>query len=135
MGYAHSVFLILAGLAYILLLFDTGLSAGIAMQASRISLILMAPLLWGFLLLNGKPKTQLRSLNITQIVIVLLLVFYYYLLWSAGTYGQWLDGTGGSSGWVLGGFAPIFGYIFLSLSVRVLARNLRKLSRMDRLRG
>ena len=134
MGYIHSIFLILSGLFYALLLFDVGSSPGNVTQAPKIAMILMAPALWGCLLLNGKPKTQVRFLKITQIMIVVLSVLYYYLLWSTGIFGQWFDSVGGSSGWMLGGLAPILGYVFLSLSVRTLTRNLKLLDRVHRLR-
>ncbi|MCY4160207.1 MAG: hypothetical protein OXE92_10065 [Bacteroidetes bacterium] len=134
MGYLHSVFLTLAGLSYALLFFGIDTSLGNVILITRFSLALMAPVLLGCLLLRGKSKIQLRSLKIIQMVIVLFSAFYYYFLWSSGAFDLWFGGGANFLEIAVVGFSPILGYVFLSGSIRVLARKLRVLARVGRLR-
>jgi len=135
MGYLHSVFLILSGLVYVLLFFDLNAFSGNGIQAARISLILIASALLVGIVLHRKPKVQARFLRIIQMVVVVFSAFYYYLLWTTGVFDQWFGSGGIFQEFAISGFAPILGYLFLSLSVRVLVRNLKTLARVDRLRG
>ncbi len=135
MGRIHTVFLVLSALAFSLLLFSAAPSSSGAVQFARIGLILMAPVLLGSLLLHGRPEKQVSVLKIVRMAIVLLLILYYYLLWSTGAFA-------GSSiiqeqfwGFIVSRFSPMLGYIFLSVSVRILTRNLKLLSQVDRLRN
>lgn len=133
MGYIHSVFLIVSALAYSLLLFDLGASSGTVLQAIRVILILVAPILLGSLVLHGRPQVQSKVLMAAQIIAVIMSAVYYYLLWGAGLLAG-LDSEIGFFRWSVRSFAPILGYGFLSLAVRTLARKLKILSQVGRLR-
>ncbi len=135
MGRIHTVFLVLSALAFSLLLFSAAPSSGGTVQFVRIGLILMAPVLLVSLLLHGKPEKQVSVLKTVRMAIVLLLILYYYFLWSTGTLSGRPDGEGPYWDFIASWFSPMLGYVFLSLSVRVLTRNLKLLSQMDRLRG
>ena len=133
MGYFHSVVLIASALAYLLLLFDLGDSSGTVLQAARIILILVAPVLLGSLVFRGGLEVQSKVLKAAQIIAVILSAVYYYLLWSTGFFaGQEIEI--GRFRWLVRLFAPILGYAFLSLAVRTLDRKVRALSQAGRLR-
>ncbi len=135
MGHTHTVFLVLSALAFSILFFDPSTSSGDTVQVVEIGLMLMAPVLLTSLLFHGSPGRQAGVLKIVRILIVLLLILYYYLLWNAGALRGWSDQDGQSLESILFRFSPMLGYIFLTLSVRVLAQNLKRLRQMDRLRG
>ena len=134
MGRTHNVFLVFAALAFSLLLFDAAPSYSGTVQFVRIGLILMAPVLLGSLLLHGKPERQVSVLKTVRMAIALLLAVYYYSLWSTGVFTEWSDSEGRFWGFIAARFSPMLGYLFLSLSVRTLTRNLKLLSQVDRLR-
>ncbi|MCY3595771.1 MAG: hypothetical protein OXH01_11120 [Bacteroidetes bacterium] len=95
----------------------------------------MAPVLLVSLLLHGKPEKQVSVLKTVRMAIVLLLILYYYFLWSTGALAGLSDSEGRYWKFIASWFSPMLGYVFLSLSVRVLTRNLKLLSQVDRLRG
>lgn len=132
MGYIHSVFLTVSALAYLLLLFDLGDSSGAVLQAARIILVGIALVLLGSLVLRGRPEVQVKVLKAAQTIAVILSAVYYYLLWSAGFFAG-LESEVGLFRWLVRSFAPIFGYTFLSLAVRILDRKIRVLSQVGRL--
>ncbi len=135
MGRTHTVFLVLSALAFSFLFFSAVPSFDGTVQFVRIGLILMAPVLLGSLLLYGRPEKQVSVLKTVRMAIVLLLILYYYSLWSTGTFAASSDDEGQLWGFIASRFSPMLGYIFLSISVRVLTRNLKLLSQADRLRG
>ena len=135
MGRIHSVFLVLSALAFSLLLFSPAPSSDGTVQFVRIGLILMAPVLLVSLLLYGKPEKQVSVLKTVRMAVVLLLILYYYFLWSTGALAGLSDSEGRYWEFIASWFSPMLGYVFLSLSVRVLTRNLKLLSQVDRLRG
>ena len=95
----------------------------------------MVPVLLGSLLLHGRPEKQVSVLKTIRMATVLLLILYYYFLWSTGAIAGWSDSEGRIWGFIASRFSPMLGYVLLSLSVRVLTRNLKLLSQVDRLRG
>lgn len=131
----HTIFLILSALSFSLLLFDASSFSGDMIWFVRIGLILMAPVLLSGLLFHRRPKKQVSVLKIIRVISVLFLILYYYLLWSTGTLAGWSDSEGRFWWPIMSRFSPILGYVFLSLSVRILTRNLKLLSQVDRLRG
>lgn len=133
MGYIHSVFLTVSALAYLLLLFDLGDSSGTVLQAARIILVVTALVLLGSLVLRDRPEVQSKVLKAAQIIVVILSAVYYYLLWSTGFFAG-LESEIGLFRWLVRSFAPILGYIFLSLAVRTLDRKIKVLSQVGRLR-
>ena len=135
MGYLHSIFLVLSGLSYLLVLLAPDSSYGGPTQAVEIALISMGGLLMGSLLLHKQSTVHARVLIIIQIIVVILSVFYYYFYWRVGAFSDWSGTREGRMEFIFVGLPPILGYIFLSLSVRTLTRKLRVLSRVDRLRG
>ncbi len=135
MGRIHTIFLMFSALAFSLLLFGEVPSSDGKIQFVRIGLILMVPVLLGSLLLHGRPKKQVSVLKTVRMAMVLLISLYYYFSWSVGAFSEWPGGEGQFWEFISSWVSPVLGYIFLSLSVRVLIRNLKLLSQMDRLRG
>ena len=133
MGYIHSVSLTASALAYLLLLFDLGDSSGMLIQAARIILIGLAFVLLGSLVLCGGHEVQSKVLKAAQIVAVILSGVYYYLVWRTGFFAG-LEIEIGPFRWLVRAIAPILGYTFLSLAVRILNRKIRMLSHVGRLR-
>ncbi len=134
MGHLHSFFMVLSGLAYSSLLFSTGTFSAGTVHTLKICMILIAIFLWSFLFLYKRPELQVRALIITQIVVIILSILYYYFYWDMGVFSQWSQTRELRRDFIMVGFPPILGYIFLSLSVRVLTRKLRVLRQVDRLR-
>ena len=128
MGYTHSVLLVLSGLSCAPLFFISLPPLG---EPVRIGLSLMAPVLLGSILLHRNPRIQIRLLTIIQITFVVLSIFHYYVLLSTG---ELMNFDGGTLTWTVLAFSPVLGYVFLSSSIRVLARNLKILDQADRLR-
>ena len=135
MGYQHSIFIVFSGLSYLLLLLDTTSHVTALAQITRISLMIMGVLILCSLLLQGKPHMQQRSLRIIQSIIIVSSGGYYYFLWASGIVSQWFGADGHMWSLMISGILPIFGYGFLSTSVRILNRNLKLLRNVDRLRG
>lgn len=133
MGYIHSVFLTVSALAYLLLLFDLGDFTGTMLQAARIILVVVALALLGSLVLRDRRDVQSKVLKAAQIIAVTLSAVYYYLIWSAGVFTG-LESEIGLFRWLVRSFAPILGYMFLSLAVRTLDRKIRVLSQVGRFR-
>ena len=134
MGFRHFIFGILSGLTYLLLFFDhSEVIVGFA-QIVKISIATMGILILGSLVLHRNYRFQLRALNIIQIVVVLLTAVYYYLLWQNGAFSNWLQGDHQQWWFMIVMLCPIFGYGFLSISVRILHRNLKLIRSVDRLR-
>jgi len=134
MGFRHSIFVVLSGLTYVLLLFDHSEAIAGTAQTVQISLVTMGGLILGGLLLHRNANTQLRVLNLLQILVVLLTAVYYYLLWQNGAFADWFRGDHQHWWFMIIKLSPIFGYGFLSVSVRILHRNLRLIKSVDRLR-
>jgi hypothetical protein len=132
MGYIHSAFLTVSALAYLLLLIDLGDSSRAVLQAARIILVGIALVLLGSLVLRDRPEVQSKVLKAAQVFAVILSAGYY-LLWSAGFFAG-LESEIDLFRWLVHSFAPILGYTFLSLAVRILDRKIRILSQVGRLR-
>ncbi len=134
MGYLHSLFIVLSGAAFSILLFSTFSFLGGAGQLIKTCMVVIGPVLWSSLLLNRHPNLQIRALTISRIIVIVLLSLYYYFHWKAGIFSQESQTNRWALDFLLIVFSPILGYIFLSLSVRVLARKLSVLRNVDRLR-
>lgn len=135
MGRIHSIFLVLSALAFFVLLFDSRPSSDGIVPFVRTGVILVAPIILLSFFLHGKLQKQVNFLKIVRAIVVLLLILYYYLLWSADAFSGWFNAEGEYIGLFISQFTPMFGYVFLSLSVRVLTRNLRLLGKAERLRS
>jgi len=134
MGFQHSIFLVLSGLTYLLLIFDHNDAIVGTALIGKISLITMGALILGSLVLHRSHRIQLRVLNMMQIVVVLLTLIYYYFLWQYGAFGDWFHGDQQKWWLTIIELSPIFGYGLLSVSTRILRRNLKLIRSVDRLR-
>jgi len=135
MAYQHSIFLFVSGVSYLLLLLDTGIQVTGIAEISRISLMVIGGLLLSSLLLHRKSVVQLRSLRVLQSIVVVVTGVYYYFMWVSDGFSQWFGIDGSLWGFLISGILPILGYGFLSVSVRILHRNLKLVRNVDRLRG
>ncbi|MCY4171450.1 MAG: DUF4293 family protein [Bacteroidetes bacterium] len=134
MGHQHSYFIALSGASYVLISLDINSRFEGLAEFMRISLIVLGVLILITILFHGNSKLQLQSLKISQIIVIALSGIYYYSLWVSDVFDQWLAVSGSIWGLVISGALPIIGYISLSLSVRILNRNLKLIRNVDRLR-
>jgi len=135
MAYQHLFYLFVSGVFYLLLLLDTAIGVTGIAEISRISLMVIGGLLLSSLLLHRKPLIQLRSLRVIQSLVVVVTGVYYYFTWASDGFSQWFSIDGSLWGFLISGMLPILGYGFLSISVRILNRNLKLIRNVDRLRG